>query len=219
MIVLKENERLYLTSWEYNSARILTKLEEIIKNQGGNVAPSRTAIVSNRSLESQKREYIERLEHLTSLEEKKHDEKRTYAIKTYSEKLTELELIGNVPIKVTHITYISFTFDGFYYYYQTDDNPFFEFYYTKAVVVNGKYSRDCYLSKDNKDWIHDNLLSMRCNESDIDEAASAIFNMLISSKPSEKRCNRHKTRVPNIYNDGYHYEMVYEPERFEKIEF
>lgn len=26
MIVLKENERLYATSWQYNSARILTRL-------------------------------------------------------------------------------------------------------------------------------------------------------------------------------------------------
>lgn len=219
MIVLKENERLYLRSWEYNSARVLTKLAEIIKSQGGNVAPSKTAVVSNRSIEEQRREYLERIEHLTSLEEKKHNEKITDAIKTYSKKLTELELIGNEPIKVTHVSYISFTFDGFYYYYQTEDNPFFEFHYTKAVIANGKYSRDCYPSNDNKDWLHDNLLSMRCNESDIDEAANAIFNMLISSKPSEKYCNRHKTRVPNIYDGGYHYEMVYEPERFEKIKF
>lgn len=218
MIVLKENQRLYLTSWEYNSARILTKLAEIIKTQGGNVAPSTTAVVSNRSIAEQRREYLKRVEHLTSLEEKEHSEKRTDAIKTYSEKLTELELLEIEPIKVTHITYISFTYDGFYYYYQTDDNPFFEFYYTKAVIVNGKYSR-CYLSNDNKDWLHDNLLSMRCNESDIDEAASAIFNMLISSKPSEKYRNGHKTRVPNTYDGGYHYEMVYEPERFEKIKF
>lgn len=30
MIVLKENERLYATSWQYNSARILTRLAQLI---------------------------------------------------------------------------------------------------------------------------------------------------------------------------------------------
>lgn len=37
MIVLKENERLYATSWQYNSARILTRLAQLITAQGGKV--------------------------------------------------------------------------------------------------------------------------------------------------------------------------------------
>lgn len=35
MIVIKENERLYATSWQYNSARILTRLAQLITAQGG----------------------------------------------------------------------------------------------------------------------------------------------------------------------------------------
>lgn len=31
MIVMKENERLYLRSWEYNAARTITELAAIVK--------------------------------------------------------------------------------------------------------------------------------------------------------------------------------------------
>lgn len=39
MIVLKENERHHATSWQYNSARILTRLAQLITAQGGKVKP------------------------------------------------------------------------------------------------------------------------------------------------------------------------------------
>lgn len=34
MIVLKENERHHATSWQYNSARILTRLAQLITRPG-----------------------------------------------------------------------------------------------------------------------------------------------------------------------------------------
>lgn len=51
MIVLKENERLYATSWQYNSARILTRLAQLITAQGGKVKPLYPAVISDRNLE------------------------------------------------------------------------------------------------------------------------------------------------------------------------
>lgn len=44
MIVLKENERLYATSWQYNSARILTRLAQLITAQGGKLNPLQPSI-------------------------------------------------------------------------------------------------------------------------------------------------------------------------------
>ncbi len=37
MLVSKENERLYLSTWEYNEARIMSKLAEIVVENGGRV--------------------------------------------------------------------------------------------------------------------------------------------------------------------------------------
>lgn len=51
MIVIKENERLYATSWQYNSARILTRLAQLITAQGGKVKPLYSAVISDRNLE------------------------------------------------------------------------------------------------------------------------------------------------------------------------
>ena len=51
MIVLKENERHHATSWQYNSARILTRLAQLITAQGGKVRPLPLAILSDRNLE------------------------------------------------------------------------------------------------------------------------------------------------------------------------
>lgn len=51
MIVLKENERHHATSWQYNSARILTRLAQLITAQGGKVKPLPLAVLSDRNLE------------------------------------------------------------------------------------------------------------------------------------------------------------------------
>lgn len=52
-IVLNDGERLYLRAWEYNAARILTELANIVKNHGGRVKPTHTAIISDRSAEKE----------------------------------------------------------------------------------------------------------------------------------------------------------------------
>lgn len=51
MIVIKDNERHHATSWQYNSARILTHLAQLITAQGGKVKPLPPAVLSDRNLE------------------------------------------------------------------------------------------------------------------------------------------------------------------------
>lgn len=177
-IVMKDGERLYLRAWEYNAARIITELANIVKNHGGRVKPTDTAIISDISA-------------------KKEAE----------------------PITVTHTSYISFILDDTYYYYQVDDNPFFEFYYSKTPVRNGKYSRDAGLEADKKEWWFNCFFGSNCGQQNITEAANLIFNMLCSAPMSKIIRDSHKQRVPNTYNDGYHMETVYAPERMEKVDF
>ena len=177
-IVTKDGTRLYLRSWEYNAARIITELARVIENHGGRVKPTNTAIISDRSAEE------------------------------------EAE-----PITVTHTTYISFVLDETHYYYQVDDNPFFEFYYNKTPIKNGKYSKDAGLEADKKEWLFDCFFKSNCGQPDIVEAANLIFNMLCNAPVSEIIRDSYKQRVPNTYNNGYHMETICKPERMEKVEF
>lgn len=219
MIGIRENERLYLTSWEYNAAKVLTELAKMVIEKGGRVAPTYKAVISNRNLDDEKRHYRDDIVHLAELEKRSHKEIRANAIEEYKERLEKLESINNDPITVTHISSIYFILDGFIYYYQVNDNPFFDFHYTKTVVKDGKFSKYVYGVEDKKEWFSDRFLYYTCTDSEMMQAASYILDMLVSSKPSPVYRNKERKRVPNAYDGGYHYETVYEPERIEKVIF
>jgi hypothetical protein len=128
-----------------------------------------------------------------------------------------METVKNDPIIVTHTTYISFVLEDIYYYYQVSDNPFFEFYYQKTPVKYGKISHDAVMMEDTKEWLYDCFFSFDVSDSDIKEAANHIFNMLVAAKNSVIHRDSKKQRVPNRYDGGYHYETIFEPERFEVL--
>lgn len=216
MYVSRDGQRLYLGSWKYNAALILTELAKIIENNGGRVKPLYTAVISNRHLESIIKNLKDQIEGLESLKE---TEKIKNVIGNLSKELAELELIDNTPITVTHTSYISFIFDDFYYYYQVDNNPFFDFYYEKNHIKDGKYIGNTYLEKDNQSWWNDCFLSFRCSEADRKEAANLIFNMLVSAEPSKIYREEEERKVPNAFNDGWHWEKVIKPNLYIKIDF
>lgn len=216
MYVSRDGQRLYLGSWKYNAALILTELAKIIENNGGRVKPLYTAVISNRYLESIIKNLKDQIEGLESLKE---TEKIKNVIGNLSKELAELEFIDNTPITVTHTSYISFIFDDFYYYYQVDNNPFFDFYYEKNHIKDGKYIGNTYLEKDNQSWWNDCFLSFRCSEADRKEAANLIFNMLVSAEPSKIYREEEERKVPNAYDDGWHWEKVIKPNQYKKIDF
>lgn len=184
MIVSKENERLYLTTWNYNAARIITRLAEIVTNNGGRVKPQYKAVISNRNRDSAIREYREKIERYTEMEKVKSNPARVNAIREYSKKLQGLEMINGEPITVTHTTYIRFVLNDTMYYYQVSDNPFFEFVYSKVPTQNGEYTPNCYCMNDKKQWLYDCLFSYECSETDIKNAANSIFDMLLQAEMS-----------------------------------
>lgn len=177
-IVTKDGTRLYLRSWEYNAARIITELAKVIENHGGRVKPTNTAIISDRNAEEE-----------------------------------------SEPITVTHTSYISFVLDETYYHYQVDDNPFFDFHWRKTPIKNGNRPKDTALETDKKEWLYDCFLKSNCGQPDIIEAANLIFNMLCNAPMSKIIRESYKQRVPNTYNNGYHMETMYKPERIAKVEF
>lgn len=220
-IVTKENQRLYLRTWEYNAARIITELANIVENHGGRVKPMEyNAVISNRHLSESIKEAQSKIDSVkTAIKERGTTEAREKYLSDNEKELAQMEAIDNEPITVAHTSYITFIDDEKRYYYQVNSNPFFEFYYSKTPIKNGKYSRDAALMEDKKDWLYDCFFGFSASKADVTEAANLIYNMLINAPNSPIMRDGKKQRVPNTYNDGYHLEMVYAPERIGKIDF
>ena len=125
-IVMNDGERLSLRVWEFNAARIITELANIVNNHGGRVKPTNTALISDRSAKEE---------------------------------------------------------------------------------------------ADKKEWVFDCFFGSNCGQQDITEAANLIFNMLCNAPMSEIIRDKRKQRVPNTYNEGWHFETVYTPERLENVDF
>lgn len=219
MIVTKENQRLYPATWEYNAARITTELAKIVENHGGRVKYGNAAIISNRTLNFAIIEKEQRAEKLKALNAENEKEIRTAAIKAFEKEIDELKQIKNDPRPVTHTGYIQFVLENNYYYFQMDSNPFFPFYYKKTPVKNNRYSKDACCMEDKKEWLFDCFFSWNCSDADITEGANLIFNMLCNAPFSQIMRDGRRQRVQNIYNNGFHYETVYAPERIAEIDF
>ncbi len=204
-----KTKKLYLSNWPYNAARILTELESIVKNNGGKLCTTweygtppaymtergEPCEIINRSLSGAIHEKRERLERLEML-------KRHEAAAEVKKELEQLESITNEPKKMYYgeWLYISFTHNGYYYYYQLDENPFFEFFFSKRPIGDGnKINRNCYGKEDQKKWWSDDLWRWGRSDEEIKTAAQNIFNMLIAADISREYIDRKRKQFTNIY--------------------
>lgn len=153
MIVLKENERHHATSWQYNSARILTRLAQLITAQGGKVKPLYPAVISDRNLEEAYTATQRRIESSSTF----HPKVREPLISNLQKELALFQAIPNAPITVTHTSYINFAMNGVYYSYSLDNNPFFPFHYLKTPIdpKSETYSGDACVEESSKSWFTD----------------------------------------------------------------
>lgn len=227
----KEGQTLYLSAWQYNAALTLEELAKIVKDHGGKVRTNTHGFIVNRAI-------MEKVESLTAEIDaaKKHLRKaHENGNKTLEETLTgfvlrkadekrTLENKKNDPVPVEHESYISFILEGVYYYLEINDNPFFPHYYQKTPIKDGKRSQDACLDDIRRIsgfGAFDSFLAA-VPPSDITEdrkeAANMIFNALVKAENSLIRRDSHKTRVQNTYNNGYHYETVFDKERFETLD-
>lgn len=221
MIVLKENERHHATSWQYNSARILTRLAQLITAQGGKVKPLPLAILSDRNLEEACTATQRRLESSYKAGLTSHPKERETQISNLQKELARFQSIPNAPITVTHTSYIDFTMNGVYYSYSLNDNPFFPFHYIKTPIdpKSKTYSGDACMEESSKSWFTDPLIGFGCPDSEIESAAGAILSLLLAAPLSAIRHDTKRTRIPNAYDSGYHFENIPVKERRLKIDF
>ena len=134
--------------------------------------------------------------------------------------ISDRNLDDSEVIPAAHTDCISFVFDGMVYYFQIDQNPCFPFYYNKTpLLASNKYSRDASLAELSKTWLYDCFWRSNCSQSDIVGAANLIFHELCNAPTSKIIRPSRRVRVPNIYNDRWHWETVYEPERVATLDW
>lgn len=164
MFVTKENQRLYLPAWEYNAARVLGCVAELVQDKGGEVAPWRNIMANNR---------------------------------TYEPDAEPRQIYGQ--------SWITFIIGGIYYKFDFDDNPFFEDHFTKTPVKDGKVLRNLYADSPIKDWKYDCLFRIASDEQ-CREIAEELLQKMLDANCSEVYYEKVRERVPNTYNDGWHWE-------------
>lgn len=228
MFFMREGEKLYLRNWEYNTALMLDELEKIVVNMGGTVKPQTSGYIVNRTIYEKIEDARHNKEVFTShinlfKNNPEMREKAIAAANKYADLEKELQAVADrqEAVKVNHLSYIKFYLDGFVYYFQTDSNPFFPFYFNKAKVdKNGTYSRDAGLEESKKEWLWDSFFNTdRLCRDDLREAAYILFNELVGAAPSKIIRDGRKQRVANTYDGGWHYETVYALERRAKLDF
>ena len=119
----------------------------------------------------------------------------------------------------SYFTYIRFVLNGYMYFFQIDNNPFFPHYYIKTKVVDGKYSLDVYMDDLQNTWMERLEKYSRNTDECLEQVAEDLYKTLLSAKDSEKYREEEMKVVPNIYNDGTHTERVFRPERFANVDF
>lgn len=204
-------KKLYLANWSYNMALVFDEIEKIVLNNNGklcgHIPYDYPCLIENRELSAFIRESKERIERYEALEREKRYEPRTNALIELKDKLAKAEQIPNGPIETSHSSYIGFVFDGYYYYFQVSDNPFFEHHFQKIKVnEDGSYVGEYYLEEVKRDWLFDCLFKWSCTAEERREIANLIFNSLVNGRCSQQVYHREKVKVPNTYNNSYHWE-------------
>lgn len=175
MFFTKDGQTLYLSSYNYNAARVMNRAAALIVAKGGEIEKGyhHDGYIVNRSLLEMERKAAENLTRAEKLYSANHANKNAenYA-DNLREELQRLRAVDNSPRAARYTTYFRFTLGGEGHYLQIDENPFFDSYYTRkkgnrntATVINPK-------------WQIDPLFSPFCTDSDIEEAAHILLSFL-----------------------------------------
>lgn len=122
--------------------------------------------------------------------------------------------------EVSHLGYMSFILNGYLYYIQFDSNPFFDHFYSKSLIKDGKVAKHHYLDKlEDKVQLNEKLMHYNCDEELIEKTALDIFKALIEAPASRLAGTKKRKSVPNTYDGGFHYEYVYENGPYEAVGF
>lgn len=214
-------EKRYLKNWDYNCARLLDCLKTIIENNGGKVKEFPKYEIVNRTVDHVIEECKEKIALYEKYMEKTIvDEKFKTELQEYKNKLEKAINFNNKPLELPIYHQIVFVLDNMYYSYVLDDNPFFDFILWKTQVIeNHQYAVCLGEIVENKEWLFDSFFRFDCTTDDIKESANMLFNILVKFPSCKLDKEKEKKRVPNYYNNGFHYEIIEKPVQKKKIDF
>ena len=236
MYFYTQNQTLYPNYWEYSYFMVLEQLAELVKKNGGKVEPHRfnTGYIENRTLYEQidrKEKDFERFKYWLELEKESgkltDTEYNTRLEKLTANMTTEIEtlkVVENKPVKTNYPGYIHFILDGFYYSFTYLESTF-NYVCAKTpvkadnTILNNIYSEN--VSSEFLNKISDNNLfqDKKAYKKAIKESAKILFNSLKNNPVSGVYRETTRKRVPNTYNNSYHYETIYSKDVYKKVEF
>lgn len=222
MFATADKQRLYLTTWECNVLRVFGILAKLVEEAGGRVKqPAHTAVISNRTLDSERMGCQRRLEDLTRIsEERGHSDSRDRAIAETGARLDYLSSLDNSETEVYGQSWINFILDGKKYYASVDDNPFFDYNYIKTPLKDdGTYSADASVDTLDRSWAGDCLFRYGCTDGQRLDAAKQLFDLLRAAVDTPIILGQRRIRVQNMYDRRYHYEIIYDKPRVSRIDF
>lgn len=213
----KEGETLYLTAWEYHAALTMEALKQLALANGARLcsanrcksdifAEFKHGFIVNRT----QNEIIHELESTA----KCCNEAGVEVPPDILEKMTRYKNFPNdpVPIGRTVLLSTSFILNDMFYSFSMDDNPFFDCHYHKAAVFSQDGQDRChetYAEIVPDRWYSALPLDSLVKDEIIRQTAADIYAGLMDAQPTGRVTgNRKRIRVPNIHNDGFHYETV-----------
>ena len=220
-------EKLYLHAHEINRVKMLDTIAKRVIEEGGQIVKNRywkeiemhglynvSELMSN--LESTKKVLndiesgkIERSEKAVNML-KKHFENTSKDLET-ARAAQEQPLYINKYASVSWCSLsLAFTLNNIYYSVSLDSNPFFPVNYTKAHIINNQY-KNCYVEELENAPVYDEMLRFNCSDETISFTANVWFSELINASFNKVYQESNRRRVSNYYNNGYHYETIYQP--------
>lgn len=123
-------------------------------------------------------------------------------------KLTQAKIESNAPICSRNFDSLSFVLSNKFYHVWFDENPFFDHHFIKEPIYENGLTLNNYYAQamEINDILGDFLLDY--DFSNTQNIASKIIDYLVSCKDCEQYFDYQKVRVPNLYDDGFHYETV-----------
>lgn len=185
----------------YNMVRVANRLSELIEEKGGEVERHSDELVVH--TRGYTRDLMDAKEHLETAANvylsmsKKEDsekmlEKGRQAMRKLLDEIDELKKKDEAaPVIRTRFCslgadiWMRFELDGWNYYWQTEDNPFFpDGLIKKPQGSKAKYYLDEIDGRD-KTWMFDDLFQPVAKEETIEKAARNLFTSLTKHQPSE----------------------------------
>lgn len=214
-------KKLYLKTWSFNIYRILNEIRKEIEKNGGELVESSPYISKKEKIMIYDRYYLEaeretraNLEKSPTLEEYN----RKY-FKSYYEAIKRNYKYKKI---VKCESWLHFYYEGFIYYIEIDENPFFEHYIIKeraekegeTYIVKYRY----YMQELKNTIINKINTTAYISDKEIKKIAKKFLQEILQQKESE--IVKTRKRVENLYNRGYHYETIKEEKttRYAKLE-